>query len=588
MPVIKTHSQFLKLLKNKIDIEQSPFSDRGSRLALYKNPKEDSLFIRLTERLEHLQSNLEDHRTRPPFIPSLALLDGNGRHLNFQLTSYPHALIFKTRIGNFAITFLDEDTIAIGVPPKNKCGIRITTSPSLHERTVSGGTLKESRSLAYTTSGTVIKNNSFHENGLNILELLIESQEDDGVYINIRCDLNVYAESPPFSQILKSAEKKWHDWFARVPEISNTYREQYYYAWWVLGNNIVSPRGHLKREAVMPSKAQYYGIWNWDACFHAIALRHIDIELARDQLRAILDWQLPDGMLPDVVHSEGIVDWIGHPIPGKVTKPPVMAWATLKLHETNPDTDFLEAIYHPLERWNKWWFLTKDQDTGLPYYNHPFSSGADDNPLWDHGMPIISPDLSTYLFKQMTALSTIAKIIGKPKEAEIWETKARTLVENIQTEMYDAKTGFFHAKHRNDTIPEKTLFNLYPLWTASLKGESKTQLIDHLMNPEEFWANHPISTVARNTPSYDPETMWRGPVWVNTNYIFIEALEGVGHHVLASDLRAKTIDLIQSSNDIFEYYNPETGNPAHKAANTFGWSSALFIDMVLQLVSITR
>jgi putative isomerase len=30
---------------------------------------------------------------------------------------------------------------------------------------------------------------------------------------------------------------------------------------------------------MMPSKVQYVGIWNWDACFHALAFRHLDPEL---------------------------------------------------------------------------------------------------------------------------------------------------------------------------------------------------------------------------------------------------------------------------------------------------------------------
>ncbi|MEA3350043.1 MAG: trehalase family glycosidase [Chloroflexota bacterium] len=582
MSHLEVNSKYLKLLKNKIDPERAPFSDRGSRLLLYKAPKNDTLFLKLAERLEDLQPCLEDHRNRPPYLPSLNFVDETGNPLSFQLTSYPHALFFQTRIGVFSIAFYKEDTIAVGVPKNVECGIKIAISPSLHDQTKLGGTLKERRNLAYATNGSILTNNLSHKNGLQILEFLIESKEDDAIYLNIRSDVDVHTQLAPFSETLKRAEEKWHNWFSSVPEISNIYREQYYYAWWILGNNLVSPRGHLKREAMMPSKAQYYGIWNWDACFHAIALRHVDIELARDQLRAILDWQLPDGMLPDVVHAEGVVDWIDHPIPGQVTKPPVMAWAALKLHETDPDTDFLEEIYPALKRWNGWWLLTEDKGTGLPHYNHPFSSGADDNPLWDHGMPVLSPDLSTYLFKQTKALSTIAKKIGMPREAEIWETRAAGIVERLQTELYDSKAGLFQAKHKSEVIPEVTLFNLYPLWTAYLNADIESQLLDHLTNPEEFWASHPLSTVARNTPSYEPETMWRGPVWVNTNYIFIEALEQIGYHTLAKKLRSETLEFLRESNDFYEYYNPETGAPPEKAAPIFGWSAALFIDMVIK------
>ena len=59
----------------------------------------------------------------------------------------------------------------------------------------------------------------------------------------------------------------------------------------------------------------------------------------------------------------------------------------------------MREIYEPIVRWNSWWFTMNDQDrNGLCEYQHPFSSGLDDSPLWDEGMPVESPDLNTYLF----------------------------------------------------------------------------------------------------------------------------------------------------------------------------------------------
>jgi len=47
--------------------------------------------------------------------------------------------------------------------------------------------------------------------------------------------------------------------------------------------------------------------------------------------------------------------------------------------------------------------------------------------------------------------------------------------------------------------------------------------------------------VARDDPHYDSETMWRGPVWANINYFFVEALHQVGEHELARTLRGRTL-----------------------------------------------
>jgi len=47
-------------------------------------------------------------------------------------------------------------------------------------------------------------------------------------------------------------------------------------------------------------------------------------------------------------------------------------------------------------------------------------------------------------------------------------------------------------------------------------------------------------------------------------------------------LRAKTLDLIQSHDSIYEYYNANTGEPPETAADTFGWTAAVFIDLAIQ------
>jgi glycogen debranching enzyme len=76
--------------------------------------------------------------------------------------------------------------------------------------------------------------------------------------------------------------------------------------------------------------------------------------------------------------------------------------------------------------------------------------------------------------------------------------------------------------------------------------------------------------------------MWRGPVWVNINYFFIEALLQIGEQELAHTLRNKTLNLVMAHDSIYEYYNAETGERPQTAADTFGWTAAVFIDLAIQ------
>ena len=128
-------------------------------------------------------------------------------------------------------------------------------------------------------------------------------------------------------------------------------------------------------------------------------------------------------------------------------------------------------------------------------------------------------------------------------------------------------------------------FNLFPLWTGQLPEDIKNRLLEQLINPDMFWGKYKIPTVARNDPHYDPQTMWRGPVWANINYFFVEALESIGEIGLADDLRDSTLEMIMAQNGIFEYYDAETGVPPKRAVNIFGWTSAVFIDLAIQASS---
>ncbi len=576
-------SPLLDLLKNRIDIRRVPFSDRGSRLLLFREPDEPRLFIKLAERLTEIQPDIEAYLRRPPFIRDLQLVDQTGATLDFELSVYPHMLHLQTRLGDFRIVFQDKRTLTFGLPAQVKAGLRFHVSPQFWEENQHGGAFKAVRNLTYATDGeTMVNKITPHEGGYYV-EFIVQSRKDCAISLQVHEDTTSPFEVLPFSVAREAAESRWQDWFSNVPTVNEKYRPMYAYAWWTMANNLISPQGKVAYEAMTPSKINYVGLWLWDSAMHALAYRHLDPELARNQIRAMLTCQLADGMLPDAVYDEGIVSTIDHPIYAEVTKPPILAWAALKLHETDPDLDFLQEIYVPLVRWNAWWFSMNDDDVdGLAQYNHPYSSGLDDSPLWDYGMPVESPDLNTYLCVQMGSLAVMAEALGMDTEGAMWRRRAAAIVRRMIEDFWDEKAGLFRALHDEQPISVVTPFNLYPLWTGQLPDHMRESIIAHLTNPDEFWGTYAIPTVARNDPHYDPLTMWRGPVWININYFFIEALRQVEEYELANTLREKTLDLVMGQPSIYEYYNSETGEAPATAADTFGWTAAAFIDLAIQ------
>jgi putative isomerase len=579
----KSVTPYLNLMRNQIDISKVPFSDRGSRLLVFQKPGESRLFVKLAERLIGLDPGLESYLSRPSFISDLGFVNEKGNYLKFNVEAMPNVVYFLTRVGEFGLVFQDKRTLAFGLPANKTTGLRFLVLPEYWRNHEKGGELKSIRNLAYATNGEVVKKTTRPYKDGYLVEFIVKARDDTTITVHISPEMDLWHPVLPFSEASSAVENRWQEWFSATPRVLEPYRHKYAYAWWAMANNLISPLGKVAYETVMPSKNTYVGLWLWDSAMHSLALRHVNPDMARNQIRAALAYQLADGMLPDAVFDEGVVSEINHPIRAEVTKPPILAWAALKLHEVAPDVDFLKEIYVPLVRWNAWWFSMNDDDVdGLVQYNHPYSSGLDDNPLWDQGMPVESPDLNTYLCVQMGSLANMAEILEMPEEALMWRKRAAAIVQRMIEDFWDEGAGVFRAMYNNQPISTITPFNLYPLWTGQLPDTIRDTLLGHLTNPDEFWGEYPLPSVARNDPAYDPNTMWRGPVWANVNYFFIEALQQIHEYDLAKELREKTLQMIMAQPGIFEYYHAETGEPPAKAANVFGWTAAVFIDLALQ------
>jgi hypothetical protein len=568
-------------MHNRIDLVNIPFTDRGSRLLLFR--QEHQFSLRLAERWQKWEQEVGHYRNRPPMITHFTLLTDAGLPVtDIRVESEAHAVWLHTALGVFTWVFVDPETILLRLPAGTyRLEFRVRADRGETDRR--GGALRGKRNVAYTTNAHLIENAlEAPEGGLFQARLRIAAGEGHILLLNVTPRIAYNRSLPDAEAVLQTAEANWRAWISAVPPVLDIYREQYEYAWWILRAGLVNTRYYFTREALLPSKIHYVGVWHWDQVFHAIAYRYIDTRLAEDQLRIMLDHQRADGLIPDAIHDEGLVDHLTTPVNADVTKPPLMAWGALKIFEATGHRDFLEEIYEPLMRWNDWWLHFSSDPGGLAHYMHPFSSGLDDNPLWDRGMPVVAPDLNTYLVLQSDSLARIAGIIGDPDGERRFTELAAALTERMLTQLWDAQRGDFRALLHGVPLETETPFGLLPLLTGRLPRPIIERLIDRLTDPQLFWTPYPLATVARRDPDFNPMQMWRGPVWVNINYLFVEALERAGYTTLAGELRRRTLEMVMGHRDIYEYYHPLTGERPPKAAPMFGWSAALFIDLAIQ------
>ena len=108
---MSSESPFNALLKNRINLKQSPFSERASRLMVFRS--NEHFTIRLAERWFKLAGQLAAYRGRAPLIDHWIPTDEGGNPLKVKLTSYPHRLECATSVGEFVLSFVDPETLLL-------------------------------------------------------------------------------------------------------------------------------------------------------------------------------------------------------------------------------------------------------------------------------------------------------------------------------------------------------------------------------------------------------------------------------------------------------------------------------------------
>ncbi|GAA2861647.1 amylo-alpha-1,6-glucosidase [Microbacterium arabinogalactanolyticum] len=423
-----------------------------------------------------------------------------------------------------------------------------------------------------------------------------------GIRIRVAPDRSVTVEAGDHPAALAACEREWLDWFANCPRVRDDLQQMAAFCWWVLGANIVELPSLGDARAVVPSKIGYVGLWQWDAYFIAVGLRHGDPELAREQLEIAFRFPSSDGQLPDVVHEQGILatsddlpesdranlrragSQIADPSkPVPLTKPPLAAWALRKVLEAEDSPEWAREQLQRVIRSQDWWFAGSDLDgDGMPEYGHPYSSGLDDSPIFDGPIPTAAPDLGAYLVCQDRE---IAGLLGRyepdAETTRFLERAERT--QGLLDEMWDAATGRFLARGAGEQIRSDTVVGLMPLRTGTLQPGIRDALRAAVDDPARYALEWGLPTVAASDPDFSPERMWRGPIWINTSALVAEGLEASGYPERARELREQTVRLVVHGGGPHEYYNPHTGMKAERATTAFGWSAALFIDLAVAL-----
>lgn len=396
--------------------------------------------------------------------------------------------------------------------------------------------------------------------------------------------------------------------------------------------------------STVPAPGLYPHQWSWDSAFVAIGLaRHLP-ERAKTELLSLLRGQWATGMIPHIVfhtpeaYFPGPAVWRSHDIDAApsdlltsgLTSPPLHALAVWWVWRHTGDAAFVRQTYQALEAQHR--YLERERDLGgggLAAIVHPWESGMDDSPAWDeplsalpeirygyrnvdlderhpdsdhdryvwlalryrnagyrpeylrddHPFAVEDPMFNGIWLASSHALAELAPVAGQDPapHAERAERLRQALIDRLWNDGFyarDVRTGRL--------IPLSTVGGFGPLLDPGMPSAQVAALVEVLESARFMGATgYPVPSCEIRAAQFDRTRYWRGPSWVNTNWLLRRAAAVHDLGSLGQLLTSGTLRLVRQAG-FRECFDPFDGSG--RGCRDFSWSAALTLDLLADTV----
>jgi hypothetical protein len=318
-----------------------------------------------------------------------------------------------------------------------------------------------------------------------------------------------------------------------------------------------------------------------------------------------------------------------------IVQPPIHATATLRVADALSEAGvaFLEETYPRLACWHDYLLHERVRhDVLLAEVWHPWETGMDNSPMWDgplgnvdvsglgeyhrrdtaHGHREERPTdwfydraitlltdlraagygggriqfaVQDVLFNSLLAraehdLAEIADRVGGDGYRHI--VRARRIAKMIDRELYDPRTAWYTDRDAltGMRLPLAAAAQLAPLFARVPDTSRAARIVDEWRTRTTLPGSPTNGLMASADPDhaeFSPTNYWRGPVWINIQWIIHEGLRAYGYHEDAARIRRSILTMVDREG-FWEHYNLLDGS-GHGAAD-FSWTAALTLDLL--------
>jgi len=366
-----------------------------------------------------------------------------------------------------------------------------------------------------------------------------------------------------------------------------------------LRTQIYMPEGAIKHRWTTPDRWPHRKMWLWDSVFHAIGLRHWDTVMAREAIMVVFDMQDETGFIPHMMAPD---------FRSEITQPPVLALGVKLVNEKAPDIKWIGQVYPQLKAYLEWDMAHRDTDGGglLEWFIEADAncrsgeSGMDNSPRFDAATQLDATDFNAFMAQECEIMAEFAGQLGLTQEREYWRHHLERINRLINERLWNSKLGFYcdYDVTRQMISPVMASSGFLPLICGAPSAIQAAHLATHLENPATFKTDFPVPSIAVSSGDCYSKDMWRGPVWININWLIARGLRRYGYDAQAAALLDRTMAEIEKNylryGTMFEFYDdrgectpPELLRKAknipdsfHQAFHDYGWTATLYIDMV--------
>jgi neutral trehalase len=114
---------------------------------------------------------------------------------------------------------------------------------------------------------------------------------------------------------------------------------------------------------------------------------------------------------------------------------------------------------------------------------------------------------------------------------------------------------------------------------TQLQAEKLKAILVHSFKADSYLM---CSSSAVDEQAFNPVKYWRGPIWINVNWMLYNGLKRYGFDQLAQQVKSDSLQLVERTG-FYEYFDPRADKADQDrglGGNYFSWTAALYLDFI--------